>query len=122
MTSEIVVSIAERAIWVILMASGPLLIVALLTGLAVSIFQATTQIQEQTLAFVPKIIAVLVAIIFFGPWMLSNSYDVCNRDIRKSSSVYWVITMEELIPAWSGLFTHINTSDRFFCYISSLFI
>lgn len=72
MTSETVIAIAERAIWVILMASGPLLLVALLTGLAVSIFQATTQIQEQTLAFVPKIIAVLVAIVFFGPWMLAR--------------------------------------------------
>ncbi|PIC87634.1 MULTISPECIES: flagellar biosynthesis protein FliQ [unclassified Sporosarcina] len=71
MTSEFVISIAERSVWVILLASGPLLIVALVTGLAVSIFQATTQIQEQTLAFVPKIVAVMVAIIFFGPWMLS---------------------------------------------------
>ena len=72
MTGETVIAIAERAIWVILLASGPLLIVALVTGLAVSIFQATTQIQEQTLAFVPKIVAVLVAIIFFGPWMLAR--------------------------------------------------
>ncbi|MDN4607450.1 flagellar biosynthesis protein FliQ [Sporosarcina highlanderae] len=72
MSGELVITIAERAIWVILLASGPLLIVALVTGLIVSIFQATTQIQEQTLAFVPKIIAVLVAIIFFGPWMLSR--------------------------------------------------
>lgn len=72
MTGEMVITIAERAIWVILLASGPLLIVALVTGLTVSIFQATTQIQEQTLAFVPKIIAVLVGIIFFGPWMLSR--------------------------------------------------
>jgi flagellar biosynthesis protein FliQ len=72
MTGETVIAIAERAIWVILLASGPLLIVALVTGLAVSIFQATTQIQEQTLAFVPKIVAVFVAIIFFGPWMLAR--------------------------------------------------
>ncbi|PIC65621.1 flagellar biosynthetic protein FliQ [Sporosarcina sp. P13] len=72
MTSEFVISIAERSIWVILLSSGPLLIVALLAGLAVSIFQAATQIQEQTLAFVPKIIAVMVAIVFFGPWMLSH--------------------------------------------------
>ena len=72
MTGEIVVSLAERAVSVILMTSGPLLIVALVTGLSVSIFQATTQIQEQTLAFVPKIVAVLVGIIFFGPWMLSK--------------------------------------------------
>lgn len=72
MTNEFVISIAERSIQVILFTSGPLLIVALLTGLSVSIFQATTQIQEQTLAFVPKIIAVMVAIVFFGPWMLSH--------------------------------------------------
>lgn len=71
MTSEFVISIAERSVWVILLSAGPLLVVALLTGLGVSIFQATTQIQEQTLAFVPKIIAVMVAIVFFGPWMLS---------------------------------------------------
>lgn len=72
MTGEMVISIAERSIWVILMTSGPLLILALVTGLSVSIFQATTQIQEQTLAFVPKIVAVLVGIVFFGPWMLAQ--------------------------------------------------
>ena len=72
MTGELVISIAERAIMIILLTSGPLLLVALISGLAVSIFQATTSIQEQTLAFVPKIIAVLVAIVFFGPWMLSQ--------------------------------------------------
>ncbi|KOO49278.1 flagellar biosynthesis protein FliQ [Viridibacillus sp. FSL E2-0187] len=72
MTGEMVISVAERAIMVVLLTSGPLLLIALITGLAVSIFQATTQIQEQTLAFVPKIIAVLVGIVFFGPWMLSQ--------------------------------------------------
>lgn len=71
MTSEAVISIAERGIYTVLMISGPLLILALVVGLVVSIFQATTQIQEQTLAFVPKIVAVLVGIVFFGPWMLS---------------------------------------------------
>ncbi|MGM9966807.1 MULTISPECIES: flagellar biosynthesis protein FliQ [unclassified Rummeliibacillus] len=72
MTAETVIKVAEEAIKVILLTSGPLLLVALVTGLLVSIFQATTQIQEQTLAFVPKIIAVLIAIIFFGPWMLTK--------------------------------------------------
>jgi len=71
MTSEAVISIAERGIYTVLMISGPLLALALVVGLIVSIFQATTQIQEQTLAFVPKIVAVLIGIIFFGPWMLS---------------------------------------------------
>ena len=72
MSQELVISIAERAITVVIMASGPLLLVALVVGLVVSIFQATTQIQEQTLSFVPKIIAVLLAIVFFGPWMLTK--------------------------------------------------
>jgi flagellar biosynthetic protein FliQ len=55
-----------------LLISGPLLLTALVVGLIISIFQATTQIQEQTLAFIPKIVAVLIALIVFGPWMLSN--------------------------------------------------
>jgi flagellar biosynthesis protein FliQ len=71
MTSEAVISIAERGIYTVLVISGPLLALALVVGLIVSIFQATTQIQEQTLAFVPKIVAVLIGIVFFGPWMLS---------------------------------------------------
>lgn len=72
MSSEFVISMAEKAVYVTLMISGSLLAIALLVGLIVSIFQATTQIQEQTLAFIPKIVAVLLALIFFGPWMLST--------------------------------------------------
>jgi len=72
LTSEFVLSLAERGIYTILLVAGPLLILALAVGLIVSIFQATTQIQEQTLAFIPKIVAVLVGLIFFGPWMLSR--------------------------------------------------
>lgn len=72
MTSETIISLAERSVTVILLTSGPLLLVALITGLSVSIFQATTQIQEQTLAFVPKIVAVLIGIVFFGSWMLAT--------------------------------------------------
>lgn len=83
MSQEMVISIAERAVWVVLIVSGPLLLIALITGLLVSIFQATTSIQEQTLAFVPKIIAVLVSLIFFGPWMISQMtnyfYDILNN-------------------------------------------
>ncbi|MTH52757.1 flagellar biosynthesis protein FliQ [Bacillus mangrovi] len=72
MSSEMVISIAEKAVYTTLLICGPLLIVALVIGLAVSIFQATTQIQEQTLAFIPKIVAVMVGLIFFGPWMLTT--------------------------------------------------
>lgn len=71
MNSQFVISLAERGIYTILMVTGPVLILALSVGLLVSIFQATTQIQEQTLAFIPKIVAVLVGLVFFGPWMLT---------------------------------------------------
>ncbi|UJL47950.1 flagellar biosynthesis protein FliQ [Virgibacillus sp. NKC19-16] len=71
MTSEFVLALAERGIYTTLLVTGPLLILALAVGLLVSIFQATTQIQEQTLAFIPKIVAVLVGLVFFGPWMLT---------------------------------------------------
>lgn len=72
MSHEFVLMLAENGILTILLVAGPLLILALAVGLLVSIFQATTQIQEQTLAFIPKIVAVLVGIVFFGRWMLTH--------------------------------------------------
>jgi len=72
MNEETVISMAERSVTVIFLVAGPLLIVALVLGLAVAIFQATTQIQEQTLAFIPKIIGVLASVVIFGAWMLSQ--------------------------------------------------
>ncbi|WP_210363831.1 flagellar biosynthesis protein FliQ [Bacillus sp. REN3] len=78
MTSESVISIAEQGIYTVLMIAGPLLALALVVGLVVSIFQATTQIQEQTLAFIPKIVAVLLGVVFFGPWMLSYMLSYAN--------------------------------------------
>jgi flagellar biosynthesis protein FliQ len=84
--SEFVVSLAEKGVYTILIICGPLLLLALVVGLLVSIFQATTQIQEQTLAFVPKIVAVLLGLIFFGPWMLSSmlsyTHDIFNNLTR----------------------------------------
>ena len=81
-----VIAVAENAVFTILIVSGPLLLIALASGLAVSIFQATTSIQEQTLAFVPKIVAVLLAIIFFGPFMISRMtdyfHDILNNLVR----------------------------------------
>ncbi len=72
MSQEFVINVAEKGIYTILIIAGPLLLLALAVGLIISIFQATTQIQEQTLAFVPKIVAVLLGLIFFGPWMLTR--------------------------------------------------
>ena len=70
MTPEIAVDICRKAIQTILLGSAPMLIIGLVVGLVVSIFQAATQINEQTLSFVPKIIAVFIAILFFGPWLI----------------------------------------------------
>lgn len=72
MSHELILALAEKGIVTILLVAGPILLLALAVGLLVSIFQATTQIQEQTLAFIPKIVAVLVGIIVFGPWMLNK--------------------------------------------------
>ncbi len=70
MTPEIAVDVCRKAIQTILLGSAPMLIIGLVVGLVVSIFQAATQINEQTLSFVPKIIAVFITILFFGPWLI----------------------------------------------------
>jgi len=69
-TDATVVDLGREALWMVLLVAGPMLGLGLLVGLVVSILQATTQIQEQTLTFIPKILAVLGAAIVFGPWML----------------------------------------------------
>ena len=75
MTEGDVLEIAQESMTTILLLSAPMLGMGLLVGLAVSIFQATTQIQEATLAFVPKIVAVLVTFLILGPWMLRMIMD-----------------------------------------------
>lgn len=72
MSQEFVINLAKEALTLVLMLSGPPLILGLLVGLIISILQATTQIQEQTLTFVPKIFVVLVSFVIFGSWMLNN--------------------------------------------------
>ncbi|MFC4735618.1 flagellar biosynthesis protein FliQ [Bacillus daqingensis] len=72
MSQEMVLGWAEQGVFVTLLIAAPLLLTALAIGLGVSIFQATTQIQEQTLAFIPKIAGVMIALIVFGPWMLTQ--------------------------------------------------
>ena len=70
MSGDVVIQLGQEALMMVLLISAPMLGLGLLVGLAVSIFQTTTSIQEQNLAFIPKIIAVFVAILIFGPWML----------------------------------------------------
>lgn len=66
-----VLYMAKEAVGAVLLVGGPILGVSLLVGLLVSIFQAMTQIQEQTLTFIPKVIAVVAVLLVLGPWMLS---------------------------------------------------
>lgn len=75
MSAEFVIQLAGQAVYLVLKTSAPMLLAGLVIGLLVSVFQATTQIQEQTLAFVPKIIGVLVAMLLFGPWILTSLVD-----------------------------------------------
>lgn len=79
MSADFVIDIAEKGIYMVLIIAGPLMVIALIVGLVVSIFQATTQIQEQTLAFVPKIVAVLLGLILMAPWMLSHLLSYANE-------------------------------------------
>jgi len=72
MTPEFVVNFAQEAIKVTILVSMPMLLLGLIVGLAISIFQAVTQIQEMTLTFVPKILIVLVALLYFASWMLEQ--------------------------------------------------
>ncbi len=72
MTEDVVIDIAREVVWVIVKTSAPLLIVSLIVGLVISIFQTITSIQEQTLTFVPKFIAVMAVLVLAGGWILNE--------------------------------------------------
>ena len=79
MTPGVVMEIGRQAIEVTLVLAAPMLLTALVVGLVISIFQAATQINEATLQFVPKLVAMFVVLIFFGPWMLDYVIDYIQR-------------------------------------------
>jgi flagellar biosynthetic protein FliQ len=79
MSTEFIIGLASQAVYLVLEVSAPMLILGLVVGLIISIFQATTQIQEQTLAFVPKIVAVLMALLIFGPWIITKLMDFTSQ-------------------------------------------
>ncbi len=88
MTVEAVMDIAKEAMFLIIKVSLPVLLVSLIVGLTVSIFQTVTSIQEQTLTFVPKIISIFVALIIFGQWMINSM-------------------VEFMVELWSGFSLHL---------------
>lgn len=79
MNTEFIIGLAGQAVYIVLETSAPMLILGLVVGLIISIFQATTQIQEQTLAFVPKIVAILLALLLFGPWIITKLVDFTSQ-------------------------------------------
>lgn len=71
MGPETVLTVGRDALWLAVLLAGPLLLAALAVGLLIGVFQAATQIQEMTLSFIPKLLALVIALLVAGPWMLS---------------------------------------------------
>ena len=74
-TTQSVLTLVQQGLMVTLMVSAPLLLASLVSGLVVSIFQAATQINEATLSFIPKLLAIVAVMIFAGPWMMATMLD-----------------------------------------------
>jgi len=79
MTPEMVLDVGQEALYLTMLLSGPLLLSALVVGLLIGVFQAATQIQEMTLSFIPKLIALVFALLFAGPWMLRLLVEFTQR-------------------------------------------
>ena len=82
MTPTAVIELGRQAVEVTLLVSAPLFLAALVTGLIISIFQAATQINEMTLSFVPKLVAIFVTLVLAGPWMITLLTDFMRRLIE----------------------------------------
>ena len=87
MSTGVVIDIAREALWLIIKCSTPLLLVSLIVGLVISIFQTVTSIQEQTLTFVPKILSIFITLIVCGGWIMENIIQFMNR-LFESFSTY----------------------------------
>ena len=87
MTPQDVVELTRHTVETVLLVAAPMLIAALVVGLTVSIFQAATQIQEQTLTFAPKIVAVLLALVISAPWAIKNLLSFTQEVLQTLSSI-----------------------------------
>jgi flagellar biosynthetic protein FliQ len=79
MNDATVIALAQDALWTTVMVSGPILLVSLVIGMLVSVFQAMTQINEATMTFVPKILGVFAVAAFLGPWMIGTMVNYTVR-------------------------------------------
>ncbi|MBD3766510.1 MAG: flagellar biosynthesis protein FliQ [Gammaproteobacteria bacterium] len=87
MTSETILTIGQKMLEVVVLLSIPLLLPTLIIGLLVGMFQAATQINEMTLSFIPKLVAIVVVLVFFGPWLLNLLVDF-SRELILSIPEY----------------------------------
>jgi flagellar biosynthetic protein FliQ len=88
MDSATVVDLARQALWMTMLISGPLLAVGLLVGLVVGIFQAATSINEQTLSFIPKILAIGLTMALAGGWMINTMVDYTKSIFTRIPSLF----------------------------------
>jgi flagellar biosynthesis protein FliQ len=86
MDSQQVFTLGQQGLYILLMVAAPVLLTVLVVGLLVSIFQAATQINEQTLSFVPKIVAAVAVLGFAGPWMLTTLVEYLQRTLQSIPS------------------------------------
>ncbi len=86
MNAQVVLTMAQNALFLLLMVSAPVLGVVLIVGLLVSLFQAITQIHEATLSFVPKLVAAIIVFAVAGPWMLTTLVDYIRRTLQSIPS------------------------------------
>lgn len=87
MSESVVVSIVKETLYTGMLIAGPILILSLLVGLLISIFQATTQIQEQTLSFIPKLIVVALTLAIGGAWMLNELIQFTNKIMNMVANI-----------------------------------
>jgi len=87
MNQESVMTLAHQAMYVGLLLAAPLLLVALVVGLVVSLFQAATQINETTLSFIPKLLAIAITMVIAGPWMLTIMLDYLRETLTNIPSL-----------------------------------
>ncbi len=87
MESQQVFTLGQQGLYILLMVAAPVLLTVLVVGLVVSIFQAATQINEQTLSFVPKILAAVAMLAVAGPWMLTTLVEYLQRTLQSIPSV-----------------------------------
>ncbi|MDY6910652.1 MAG: flagellar biosynthesis protein FliQ [Thermodesulfobacteriota bacterium] len=88
MTQELVIGIARQALETMLLVSLPILLISLIVGVLIGIFQAVTQIQEMTITFVPKIVITFISLLVFGPWMTGKLIDF-TREIFQNLP-HWI--------------------------------